>query len=92
MCSSGRIIWIHPCCKDINFYALVFWILCYTKGQTRHFQKSLLAEFICEFGVPLNDVEVTNNLTDLELISYLHSKEFNIKENRFEQDEKKTLL
>lgn len=39
--------------------------------------------------MPLNDVEVTNNLTDLELISYLHNKELNIKENRFEQDEKK---
>lgn len=59
------------------------------KGQTRHFQKSLLAELISKSGMPLNDVEVTNNVTDLELISYLHSKEFNIKEKRFEQDEKK---
>lgn len=88
LCGSGRIIWIHPSYKDINFSVLVFWILCYMKGQTRHFQKSLLAEFFCELGVPLNVAEVTNTLTDLEPISYLHSKEFDIKENRFEQDEK----
>jgi len=42
--------------------------------------------------MPLNDVEVTNTLTDLELISYLHTKEFNIKENRFEQDKKNPAL
>lgn len=88
-CSSDWMIWIYPCCKDINSYALVFWIQCYMKGQTRHFQKSLLAELISEFGMLLNDVDVRNNLTGLELISYLHSKEFHIKENRFEQDEKK---
>lgn len=57
------------------------------KGQTRHFQKSFLAEFISELGVPLDDVEVTNNPTDPGLVSYLHRKEFNIKEKRFEQDE-----
>lgn len=57
------------------------------KGQTRHFQKSFLAELISELGEPLNDVEVTNKPPDLELVSYLHSPEFNIKVNRFEQDE-----
>lgn len=33
LCSSGRIIWIHPCCKYINFYALVFWIPRYTMSR-----------------------------------------------------------
>lgn len=49
------------------------------KGQSRHSQKSFLAELVSELGVPLNDVEVTNKLTDPELVSYLHSEEFDIK-------------
>lgn len=51
------------------------------KGQTRHFQKSFLAELVSELGEPLNDVEVTNNPPDLEAVSYLHSPEFNTKVN-----------
>lgn len=48
----------------------MFWILCYMKGQSRHFQKSFLAELFSELGMTLNDVEATKKLIMTQTLNW----------------------